>query len=69
MENREKFEEFMICEGAWNIFLFNLKQDIDTYFSETDPCDYLASAFVFADTADGYKFWDELQSKWDKYLL
>jgi len=66
MNDREKFEEFMIQQGVWNLFLSNFKKDIDIYFSETDPCDYLSASFVFADTSQGFKFWNDLQDKWDK---
>ena len=61
---RKEFERFMKENGWWDAFVNNLKKDIDIFFQENDPCDYLAGAFVFADTPEGFKSWNDIQSKW-----
>jgi hypothetical protein len=63
----KEFEQFMKQKGAWDLFIKNLKKDIDIFFNETDSCDYLAASFVFADSPEGFYYWNDLQDEWDKY--
>ena len=64
---RKQFERFMRLNGWWDDFINNTK-DIDIFFQENDPCDYLSAAFNFEDSAPGCKFWEYVQSKWDEQL-
>ena len=61
---KKEFEQFMKQRGAWDLFIKKLDRNIDTFFNETDPCDYLAAAFVWGKEFD---FWYDLQDEWDKH--
>jgi hypothetical protein len=65
---RREFEQFMKQRGAWDLFTGNLRKDIDTFFNENDPCDYLAAAFVWKYSPEGPDFWIRLQDKWDEEI-
>lgn len=64
---RKEFEQFMKQNGWWETFIRNLKKDIDNFFNENDPCDYIVAAFVFSESPEGRDFWESVQSRWDKY--
>jgi hypothetical protein len=63
----KEFEQFMKQKGACYLFIKNLKKDINIFFNEYDPCDYLAGAFVFEDSPEDKDYWNDLQDEWDKY--
>lgn len=65
---RCEFERFMRNAGKWDLFLKNLKKDVDTFFNETDPCDYLAAGFPFKGSPEGQDFWIRLQDEWDEFM-
>jgi hypothetical protein len=65
---RREFEQFMKQKGAWDLFTRNLKKDIDVFFNENDPCDYLAAAFNWERSFEGRSFWIDIQDEWDKEI-
>jgi hypothetical protein len=65
---RSEFEQFLRQRGAWDLFIKNLKRDVDTFFNENDPCDYICAAFNWERSPEGRNYWIDLQDEWDKQI-
>ena len=70
----EKFIEFLERNNAWEKFEKNFraqKRNVDSYKKGCKIWKnfYLAGAFNWADTPEGYKYWQKLKNEWTKENL
>jgi hypothetical protein len=58
------------CYGQYkeNFISYRLHCSFSTFISEYIPYSYLSSAFFWADTSQGWDYWQELNWKWVDFL-
>lgn len=58
------------CYGQYkeNFISYHLHCSFSTFISEYIPYSYLSSAFFWADTSQGWDYWQELNWKWVDFL-
>lgn len=71
MISRKKlFIKFLKDNKAYETFMFNLNSKKGffftpkKFFNNTFYEDFVSNAFAWAETKEGYDYWDELEDKW-----
>lgn len=66
--------EFLEAEGITDKFINAIHNDIvgdnvtQDYFEEAENIAYIAYAFVWYTTKEGWYFWNNINNKWQEYL-
>lgn len=63
----EKFYEWLVSKDALFSFLFNVEDQNSREFNpDLSPYDFIRGSFYWADTKEGYKYWEDLNKEWYK---
>lgn len=75
---KEQFEQFMKMHNAHEAFkvavVNNSTLPYESLFEPEEdgeflePCNYISSSFMWADSKEGFKYWNEIDMAWMMYL-
>ena len=64
-----RFRKFLKDHGVYNMYVMNCDPVFNGNSTKIkDPSLYLAKAFLFRNTSQGWEFWVDIGSKWNKVL-